>query len=398
MNQPGESYFISAGEYSGDLLAAELVVELKNQLTNLQPFGLVGDSMKLAGVEQIAHLKEISIMGALDILKNISKIKDVENQVIEQIKQRNPKFAILVDFPGFHFRLAKKIKSLGIPVYQYVAPKVWAWGQSRVKKLQRDFEMVLGVLPFEGEFFESHSVNYKYVGSPHLDRVLDVEKTSNRRPKEKSGFLVGVLPGSRKTELKRILPAMLAVAGELRARYGDDIKFIMPLASNLTIADLTSCLPTHRRIKENVAEGCHDMGPVKVVSGSSLEIMASMDVGLLASGTATLECAIVGTPMVVMYAIDSFSYLLARMFVKVKFISLVNLLLNREVVKEFIQSLPVVTISDEVSMLIYNINYREQVLSDLSSIRNSMDNLAAKNAARILIEDLRAKGFVSDVK
>jgi len=398
MNLPGESYFISAGEYSGDLLAAELVRELNSKL-DIRPFGVVGESMKLAGVEELIHLKELSIMGVVDVLKNLSHIKKIENQVIEQIKSKKPKFAILVDFPGFHFRLAKKIKKLGIPVYQYVAPKVWAWGQSRVKKLRRDFEMVLGVLPFEKEFFESNGVNYRYVGSPHLDRVLEMEQQTNFSSHKETidGAVVGILPGSRKSELTRILPTMLAVVDELKKRHQSHLEFIMPLAPNLTIDDLRQCLPNSFQVEYRQSEDSYYLGPVKIIFGKSLETMALVDAGLLASGTATLECAIVGTPMVVMYALDSFSYLLARMFVKVKFISLVNLLLNREVVKEFIQNLPVSSISDEVSALIYNPSHRESVLAELGVLRKSMTPMAAKHAADILVEDLQGKGFLRGV-
>ena len=170
----GRECFISVGEHSGDLLASDLVLSLKDRFSKISFFGMTGDALQSAGVESIGSIDELSVMGFVEVLKKLPDLLALEKRILAAVDRRQPEFAILVDFPGFHFRLAEQLKLRGVKVIQYVAPKVWAWGEGRVAKLRKDFDLVLGIFPFEAGYFAEKGVNFRYIGSPHKDRMNKV--------------------------------------------------------------------------------------------------------------------------------------------------------------------------------------------------------------------------------
>ena len=173
LKEPSLKVYIGAGEPSGDLLGAELALEFKKKFgKKVDLVGTTGERMRSAGVSSIETIDQLNIMGFAEVLKNLSSLRFIEQRMLEKIIRHKPDLCILIDFPGLHFELAHKLKKNNIKCVQYVAPKVWAWGKRRVKKLRSDFDLVLGVLPFEKDFFLSHDVKYEYVGSPHLDLSL----------------------------------------------------------------------------------------------------------------------------------------------------------------------------------------------------------------------------------
>lgn len=318
--------FISVGEHSGDLLAAQLVQELKTQIPQLHFSGITGKEMLKVGVEQLVSMDVLNVMGLFDVLKKTAEIKMVEKRVLSHLDRWKPNIAILVDYPGFHFRLAEQLKMRGIKVVQYIAPKLWAWGASRVYRLRRDFDLVMGIFPFEAEFFRSRGVDFEFVGCPHLRRLEKIESCHATLKLDESKPVVAMLPGSRESEVKRILPIMLKLKQKLAAA-DPKLQFCVPVAANLSYEKVLKSIPEEEK------------SGVLFVKQKSLEIMKGSDLAIVASGTATLECALLGTPMVVLYKMDSLSYFLAKRKVTTKWVSLVNIIMSKEVVPEFIQNI-----------------------------------------------------------
>ena len=316
--------FISVGEFSGDLLAAQLVKELRSQIPQIKFSGIAGKEMAKEGVEQIVSMDVLNVMGLFDVLQKAAEIKIVEKRILAYLDRINPKVAILVDYPGFHFRLAEQLKMRGIKVVQYIAPKLWAWGASRVVKLRRDFDLVMGIFPFEAEFFRSRGVQFEFVGCPHLKRLEKIPYSHKELGLRADSPVVAMLPGSRESEVRRILPIMLTLKKNL-ANSKPNIQFCIPVAANLSYESVLKLIPPSEK------EG------ILLIRKKSLELMKVADLALVASGTATLECALLETPMIVLYKMDSFSYFLAKRKVKLKWVSLVNIIMNQEVVPEYIQ-------------------------------------------------------------
>ena len=382
---PPPSYFISAGEYSGDLIAADLVEALKSFFPKHRAIGMTGEAMRTAGVEELADFQPISVMGVTDVAKKLGQIRQVESYLLAKIDECRPQFAVLVDFPKFHFRLAEQLRLRGIPVIQYVAPKLWAWGAGRVEKLRRDFDKVLGVLPFEEEFFKTNDVHYEYVGSPLVDRIASLKEMDLPfvTPGDK---LVGILPGSRLAELKLILPRIVSIIGRLQRRR-DDLSFVMPLAANLSPDDLFEVL--------SAVDSTEQLTPtpygwqwrqLHVVRGSSLEIMQASSVAIVASGTATLECALLNTPQAVVYCVTPFTYEIAKHVVQIKYVSLVNLIARKEVVREFIQEFAADDVATEIEALLTGAR-RDVMLQEYKSMFQKLSGNAAARAASSIFND-----------
>lgn len=392
------TYFISAGEHSGDLIAADLVNSMKQILPQYQAIGLVGNSMINAGVRPIATNDQLGVMGVAEVIQRIHILKMFETTLLARIDYEQPEFAILVDFPGLHFRLAEQLKKRGIPVIQYVAPKLWAWGASRAHALKEDFDLVLGILPSEEKFFQELGVNYQFVGSPHKDRVNKVTLSKETLGLDANKLHVAVLPGSREAELKYILPIMLRVAETLHQQV-PGVEFIMPLSQNLTFADLERMTePILRNVGATISHAkigsgidALRLGQINVVSGMSLEIMSVADAALLASGTATLECALVGTPMVVVYAMSASNYAYAQKVIKVANISLVNILAGKRVVPEFVQVFDDSEVVDSLRHILPGAPGHAEQLNQLHFLRDNLKGEASMSAATTIADALDLK-------
>lgn len=388
--KPSKTYLISAGEFSGDLLAAELVHSLRGVMPDLSPCGIAGETMTTAGVRSIAHISELSVMGVLEVARRVSDIRMIEQRILTWVDRTNPAFAVLVDFPGFHFRIAEQLHLRGIPVYQYVAPKVWAWGKSRVSQLRDHFAGVLGVLPFEEEFFLQNDVRYTYVGSPHFDRMskLEVKPRDLGFPPDRK--IIAFLPGSRMSELKGILPVMDRIRREIIHREPETL-CVIPLAPGLRWDDVAPILgdsvATEKTEYGWQAAGFHWL------NGWSLELMKMANSAVVASGTATLECALAGTPMSVVYVMNDLSFAIAKRLVDLKWVSLVNLLMNAEVVKEHIQVINPAVVAEEVLDLSRDSASRQKMTAQFTELSRRLEPGAADRAARWIAKDLRERGL-----
>ncbi|MCX6119733.1 MAG: lipid-A-disaccharide synthase [Proteobacteria bacterium] len=380
--------FISAGEYSGDLLAADLVRAFKKINPRIHFFGITGPTMLEAGVQSIASIDELSVMGILEVAKRLCDIKLMESRILGWIDRMNPLCVILVDAPGFHLPLAEKLKGRQVAVYQYVAPKVWAWGAGRVAALKDNFHRILGILPFEEDFFLAHGVNYTYVGSPHWDRMSKISLLPADLGLLKTKKIVAFLPGSRMSEINRILPEMLKIRDGIQ-KLRSDIQFVIPLAPSLSWESIRSLLPDAAQVSRHEALHLGRLVSGFIwLNGSSLELLKVADAAVVASGTATLECALSRTPMTVVYKMNPLTFSVAKRMVKLKWVSLVNLLMNETVVNEYLQDLDPNVIAQEICDLLDDTPQRKMMIQKFDALAERLLPEAAQRAASMILSDL----------
>ncbi len=317
---------VVAGEASGDVLGGELLAALRARRPELRAFGMGGPRLVQAGLEPLFDVSELSVVGITEVLPRLPRIWRVFRALVKAAAQRAPAAAVLVDAPDFNLRLARRLRQLGIPVVFYVSPTVWAWRRGRVKHIARDVERMLCILPFEEAFYRPYGVKAVYVGSPVAARLpAPAEAAVFRRALglDETRPTLAVLPGSRAGELRRCLPALVQSAA-LLAREHEGLQIVVPLAPGVERAGVAA------RFR---AEG---LEPV-LVEGRVAEVAGASDVALVTSGTAALEAGLMLRPVVVVYRVSALSALLARLLVRVRFVSLINLLAGRRVIPEVLQ-------------------------------------------------------------
>lgn len=318
---------ISTGEASGDLHGAGLISAIKRLAPDVDVCGIGGKALQEQGVELLYDVSSLAVTGLIEVFSHFSDIRAAKNAMEKRLKEWRPHLLILIDYPDFNLMLAKKAKQLEIPVLYYISPQVWAWRSGRVKKISRLVDRMAVILPFEQEFYRQKHMEVDFVGHPLLDSVKQTcskKEFLKRHGLPGNGTRVGILPGSRKKEISSILPVFLDSAKKLCERK-KDLVFLLPLAPTLTLADL----------EEN---GLNDCGlDIKVISENRYDLMAACDAVMAASGTITLELAILKVPMVVSYRTSPLTYFLGRRLIKVRFASLVNLVAGKEVVEELLQ-------------------------------------------------------------
>ncbi|HEX2465529.1 MAG TPA: lipid-A-disaccharide synthase [Thermoanaerobaculia bacterium] len=311
---------VVAGEASGDLHGARLIAELERMVPDLECFGLGGDELQRHRFDSVAHSRDIAVVGFTEVLGVIAKARRIFRDLLEETERRRPAAALLIDSPGFNLRLARRLRKLGVPVVYYVSPQIWAWRQGRVKSIARRVCKMLVLFGFEVDFYRRHGVPVRHVGHPLVDEVpqLDhvLDEVEERRPR------IALLPGSRQNEVKSLLGAMLrALEAVQRER---PIEVVLLEAPTLPRALLDEMLAGTTL-------------PIERVSQGRLAALARCHLALCASGTATLEVGLIGTPMIVLYRVSFFTSLLGRALLRVPHIGLVNLVLGREVAPELVQ-------------------------------------------------------------
>ena len=310
---------IVAGEASGDLHGANLLVALRRLDPGVEAHGVGGERLRAAGLECIANSEELSVMGLAEVVRELPRLLTLSRKVRRAAVAFSPDVAVLVDSPDFNLPLARVLRRAGIPALVYVSPQLWAWRAGRVRQIRRDVRRVLCILPFEVAFYERHGVAAEYVGHPLVDELAPVLAA----PPEPDPQALAILPGSRWHEVEALLPAMLA-AGAALAAERPSLRVRLIVAPGLSIERLNALLGDQRERVELVTEDRHRR-------------LASCAAAMVASGTATLECALLGVPMVVGYRLHPLTYQLARRLVKVPFVSLVNLTAGEKVVSELVQ-------------------------------------------------------------
>ncbi len=369
---------VSAGEASGDLYSAGMIAALRRLLPDARFAGCAGPRMREAGVEAVVRSEDLAVVGLFEVLRHIPRIHGLFRTLVAAAEDFKPDLAILTDAPDFHLRLAKRLRAMGVPVVYYVAPQVWAWRRHRIRSIRRLVDQLLVIFPFEEEYFRSRGVNALFVGHP----LSDVAKTECTREEffrqnglDSAQRLVALLPGSRKSESARHLPALQEAANRLTA--AGVTQFILP-------ASVTTGKPFF--------EALWSGPPVRIVDGRARDCVGHADVALVASGTATVETAILGTPMVTFYKLAWPSYWLARLIVDVPFYSMVNLLAGKPVITECIQhECNGAKLADEAVRLLYTESERCRMIEDLAGVRSVLrtDVPASERAARTIADRFR---------
>lgn len=315
---------IIAGEASGDLHGAGVVRELKRRNADIDIYGIGGEKMQAEGMQLLYHVRELSIMGFIEVLKHLPLIRSVEKTLEVMLTARRPDVLLLIDYPGFNLRFAERARRFGIKILYYISPQVWAWNPRRVTKMRSVVDKMLVVFPFEVEIYRKHGIAVEFVGHPLLDVLgtpQDRHMFCTRYGFDPSKPIVGLFPGSRRQELNKIFPHMLGAADILA--QSDDAQCAVGVASVLAGDDLTSFM--------------HNGSTVRFIHNATYDLMANSDVALVTSGTATLETACFGTPMVVVYKTSWLTYLIGRMLIRIKNIGLVNIVAGRTIVPELVQ-------------------------------------------------------------
>jgi lipid-A-disaccharide synthase len=328
-----DELLVVAGEASGDLHGARLLAELRRLVPGLGAFGLGGGELRAAGLEAVADSSEVAVVGLVEVLKVLPRVREVFAALLAEVDLRRPRAAVLIDFPDFNLRLARQLKRRGIPVIYYISPQVWAWRRGRVRTIARRVDQMLVLFPFEVELYRRAGVPAVHVGHPLVDEVPRLASAWDRAPAPGEPLRLALLPGSRRGEIEALLLPMLAAAARLAAE--------LPIAVSLIRAPAIPEQVVAAHLAAFAAGAGHAGGagglPVRVVSEERFAAIADSHLALCASGTATLEVGLLGTPMVVVYRLASWTYLLARLLVRLPNFALVNLVLGREVVPELLQ-------------------------------------------------------------
>jgi lipid-A-disaccharide synthase len=315
---------VSAGEASGDYYAALLIEDLRRRWPGARFFGCTGPRMRRAGVETVIQAESLAVVGLVEVLGHLPRIYGKYRQLLRAADENRPSFAVLTDSPDFHLRVAKQLKSKGISVIYLVAPQVWAWRKGRIAQMRRNIDRLLCIFPFEEEFFRQNGLTANYIGHPLAGHIRPSLKRAeffrkHRIPEERQ--LVTVLPGSRKGEASRHLPAVINAVNRI---YREQATSFVLAASETTGAAF---------FRERISGA-----PIQVIEGETWDAIAHADLALAASGTVTVEAALLGTPMVTFYRVNGTSWAIGKLLVKVPYYSMVNLVAERPVVPELIQS------------------------------------------------------------
>lgn len=350
---------ISAGEASGDMYAAHLAAALKSRL-DVRLFGMGGQQMRAAGVDVVTDYHEVSVVGITEILSHLPSLVRAMRHLVSEAARRKPHIAILTDFPGFHLRLARKLRPLGVKNVYYICPQFWAWRPWRVRVVRRRFALALCIFPFEQAFFEGAGVPTKFIGHPLVGNVRATQSREDffrQHSLDPQLPLVAILPGSRVAELAQHIPVIREAA--VRIQNSRPVQFVVAAAASQHAAQLQT--------------GWDSALKVHVVESQTYNALASADAAIVSSGTATVEAALLDVPMVVVYRVTPLTALLAKPLVRTKFFSMVNLIAERRVVPELIQSdFTPGRVAQEILNLLQNPSAREQLRSGLAEVRQRL--------------------------
>lgn len=372
-------YFILAGEASGDLHASNLMKELKkvDQEADFMFFG--GDLMLSEGGKMLVHYRDTAYMGVTEVLSNLKKIKKNFSICYDNLLKFCPDAVILVDYPGFNLKVAKFAKEHGFKTFYYISPKIWAWKKRRAYTIKKYIDKMFAIFPFEQKFYQQFNYQVEYVGNPLVDEMKKKEKefldyqtfvqkyNLNSKPK------IALVPGSRKNEIQKLLPEMLKTLPE----FINDYEFVVCGAPGIDETYYQEFIKDY---------------PVKIVFSDTYNVVKNSVAAVVTSGTATLETAFLRTPQVVVYKMNTISYLAAKALVKIKYFSLVNIIGGREIVKELLQTKLAKSISDELKNILNKQEYRQKMLQGYDEIiAISGDGTASKRTAEIIYNEINKK-------
>jgi lipid-A-disaccharide synthase len=369
MSRPGEpaaadgarrTVFVVAGEASGEMHAAELVRELKRRVDGLEIIGIGRERLAAEGLRSIVDASKMNVAGFLEVVRRYRFLRGAFRRTVDAARGARPALAILVDYPGFNLRLARELRALSIPVVYYIAPQVWAWKEGRVELLRRYVDELIVAFPFEVEYFARHGITARFFGHPIVDILGSAPGAVTARDERLR--TITYLPGSRSHEVARHMPLLTAVMRRLGARY----HHVVPLAP--TIA--------RRELEPYLAQASFE------IAVDAREALGRSQAALVKAGTSTIEAALAGVPFAAYYRTSRISYEIARRFIKVPWIAMVNILAGREIVREFVQEgAQPEAMAAELERLVDDGAYRARVIGDLDEVRRSLGEPGA--AARV---------------
>jgi lipid-A-disaccharide synthase len=370
--------FVSVGEASGDLHAAALIHSLKKRLPELEIFGLGGDLMAAEGVRLTHHVKALAVTGFWEVAKRFPQFRRILQNTIEEVEREKPDLVLLVDYPGMNLRLAKALKPKGFRIVYFILPQVWAWKPDRIRVLAANTDLQLSILPFEKELFSGISSKCEYVGNPLLDRIpMDDEKETFCEDDEISTDVnaMGLLPGSRVDEIRRHYPLMLEAAKRLRDEFPD----LQPVTA------VRSEVP--QKLYRDIEQGS-GLAPLHCLR-DRYGLLRESSVSIIASGTATLEAALCGTPFCIVYRTAWITYVIAKALINLDVVGLVNIVAGEKVVPEYLQAeMTVDNLTSFCKKMLNDQSAREQMISDLARVRAKLGEPGAteRAAERIIAE------------
>ena len=371
-------YYIIAGEASGDLHGSNLIREIKklDNIADIRCWG--GDLMEHAGGKVVKHYRDLAFMGFIEVVKNIGTIISNLKFCKKDIADFQPDVIVLIDYPGFNLRIAEWAKQQGFKIVYYISPQVWAWKENRVKKIRKNVDKMLVILPFEKNFYRKWDYDVEYVGHPLADVVDSAQSDIEPLPGAilsplNENNIIALLPGSREQEVAKKLPVMLEVSKNF-----PDYRFVIAKAPSLKDEFYEKFMEPHKNVRS--------------IRNKTYQLLLQSKAALVTSGTATLETALFGVPQVVCYKGSNISYQIAKRLVKVKFISLVNLIMDKEVVKELIQDeMNLQNVKFELTKILKDqdvINKMKEDYADLKKLLSEGGH-ASKKAAKSIVEFLR---------
>lgn len=357
---------IITGEFSGEIHGANLIKSLKKRCM-FDFSGMGSERLRENGTNVVYDYRKISLVGISELFKKIHHIISALNKIKKHIKESRPLIVVLIDFPGFNLKIAKYTKALGIPVVYFIPPQVWAWHKSRIKVLKKYVDLILCILPFEKKFYNEHGIDAKFVSHPFMETTkptLEREEFLKLLGLTKNQKIITIMPGSRENEIKRHMPVLIDTLQLLKKRL-KGFSVVLPVTDNIDEKFINEFIKKEEMII-----------PVR---GLNHDAIFHCDVAIIASGSGTLEAAILGTPSVVIYKISTFSYLLAKHLVNVKFISLPNIILEKELFPEIIQHLNPEMIAEKV---LYMLNFgRDGIKKDIEELKKQLGNHSAYDTA-----------------
>ena len=377
---PAKHVMIVAGEASGDLHGAVLARELLALDSSLILSGIGGAGMAATGVTILYDISRLAVMGIIEVISRLKDIRSAMKTLEKQFEMNRPDLLILIDYPGFNLELARRAKKYNIPVLYYISPKIWAWREGRITRIKKYVDRMAVILPFEKKYYKGHGFEVDFVGNPLLDQVQPTLTSNEFKIQygiDHDATIIGIMPGSRKQEIAKILPVFLETALLLNEKIKKCV-FLLPLASTLTEDDLN---------EHGVMD---DRLDIRIIKENRYETMAVCDAAMAASGTLTMELGILQVPMVVCYRISKLTHFLAKPFIKAEYASLVNLVAEKEVVTELLQQEATPeNIYREILPLLLNQEARDSMKQELFNVSKQLGEPgASKRTARLAMEML----------
>lgn len=372
---PPAEVLISAGEASGDMYAARLAEALRAR-ADVRLFGMGGPKMREAGVDTVVDCSEIGVVGVVEVVRKLPAVYRAWRRLLSEARRRRPSLAILTDSPGFHLRLSRLLRRQHVRNVYFVCPQFWAWRRGRVKLMRRRFTRGLCIFPFEEAFYREAGMAVDWIGHPLVDQVrptLSRTEFAARYGLDVSRPIVAILPGSRPNELAQHLPRLVETA--IRMRENGEHQFVLALAPGLTRAQVSRYL--------------HGALPFQIVENSTYDLLAAADVAIISSGTATVEAALIGVPMVVVYRVAPATAWIARRLIRTRFFAMVNVIANKLVVPELIQNdFTPERVAEEAGRLLRSPQARDQMRYQLGLVRQQLGPPGAIERAADIIASM----------